>query len=262
MNISLPLDAAHLSINNAPLLSSSAILPRIYASQVPQDYSSEDLKNKVENNELDTAGPILGLSYGYSLRQVTNSTAHVFRFNVFEAHYPLPSPHQHFKLENSKQPVVELILLQRPLHSPGDIGPAWEIITARLVEREKRGSKRRMKTMIFDEWDEFGRKGSPTRLVSVSSNSLTTYAASGFWGLSMAIFGFIVVFVVIVVGCVLGWDWWSGEYEKAQVEKSRRGGSKGSGSWTDVEKAKGRFLSAGELGLNGAGNEVGVGKSD
>ncbi|UPX17445.1 uncharacterized protein EKO05_0007798 [Ascochyta rabiei] len=225
LNISLPFDAAHLSINNAPLLSDSRTLPRIYASQVISDYSRDDLSNAISTTSLDTVGPLLGLSYGYSLRRVTNSTALVFRFNVFEAHFS-PSTHNPLlktpvvvKLDNPKQRVVELILLPRPLLSAGDVGPAWEIVSVRLVNRDKKGSKRRMKTMVFGEWDEFGRKGSPTHLVSAYSNGVVTYASSGFWGLSVAILGFIVVFVLSVVGCVVGWDWWSGEYEKAQHGK-------------------------------------------
>ncbi|KAF9692804.1 hypothetical protein EKO04_009168 [Ascochyta lentis] len=268
LNISLPFDAAHLSINNAPLLSDSKVLPQIHASQVPSDYSREDLSNAISTTSLDTTEPLLGLSYGYSLRHVTNSTALVFRFNVFEAHFSPPTHDPSFKtpvvikLDDPKQRVVELILLPRPLHSPGDVGPAWEIVTVRLAERDKTGSRRRMKTMVFGEWDEFGRKGSPSHLVSVSSSGLITYASSGFWGLSMSILGFMMVFVLVVVSCVVGWDWWSGEYEKAQLEKNRGGGSKGSGSWTDVEQAKERFRSASELGMRSGGSVVGVGKSD
>lgn len=199
---------------------------------------------------------------------MTNSSALVFRFNVLEAHFSPAShdPDLHspvvMTLDNPKQRVVELILMPRPLHSAGDAGPAWEIVTARLAARDQKGSKRRMKTMIFGDWDEYGRKGSPSHLVSASSNSFLAYAGSGLWGLSMAILGFVVLFVVVVVSCVTGWDWWSGEYEKAQNGKGRRGGSKASGSWADVELAKGRFLSAGELGMRGGGSVVGVGKSD
>ncbi|KAF1359727.1 hypothetical protein EJ07DRAFT_178183 [Lizonia empirigonia] len=187
LNISLPFDAAYISVNNAPLLSDSKILPRIYASQVLQDYSNSDLQTKISTNDLDTAGPLLGLSYGYSLRHVTNSSALVFRFNILEAHFSPAShdPDLHspvvMTLDKPKQRVVELILLPRPLHSAGDAGPAWEIITARLANRDGKGSKRRMKTMIFGDWDEYGRKGSPSHLVSASSNSFLAYAGSGLW---------------------------------------------------------------------------------
>ena len=122
-----------------------------------------------------------------------------------------------------------------------------------------------MKMMMFDEWDEFGRKGSLGHLVASSTAGLVRYASSGFWGLSVAVLGFLVLFVGAVVACLLGWEWYSGEYEGARSGKGlggRRGGSKGGGSWGDVEKAKGRFLSASELGLRGGGSVIGIGKSD
>lgn len=262
LNISLPLDATHLSINNANLLSGSSILPRIYASQVLQGYSTSDLYAKVSSNELDTAGPSLGLSYGTSLHQITNSTALVFRFNIFSLYFPLTNPPTRIPLANSRQKVLELILLPRPLHSAGDSGLGWEIVNIRLSEREKKGSKRRMKMMMFEDWDEFGRKGSPWHLVSSSSSGVVKYAGSGFWSLSITILGFMVAFVVVVLSVVYAIERYSGEYDKAQSGKGRRGASKGSGSWTDVEAAKGKFQSAGELGMRGDGSVVGVGKSD
>lgn len=262
LNISLPLDATHLSINDAPLLSGSSSLPRIYASQVPQDYSTEDLNARISNNELDTAGPSFGFSYGTSLHRITNSTALVYRFNVFSVHFALTNPPKRIPLSNSRQQVLELILLPRPLHSAGDSGPGWEIASIRLSEREKKGSKRRMKMMNFEDWDEFGRKGSPLHLVSSSSSGVAKYAASGIWSLSITILGFVVAFVVIVLGTVYAIEWYSGDYGKAQSGKSRRSASKGSGSWTDVEAAKGRFLSASQLGERASASIVGVGKSD
>lgn len=119
-----------------------------------------------------------------------------------------------------------------------------------------------MRIMMFEDWDEYGRKGSPGHLVSSSSSGVVRYASSGFWALSAVILGVLVLFVVGVVVCVLGWERYGAEVERANLEKGRRGGSKGSGSWTDVEKAKGRFLSASELGVRGSGSVVGVGKSD
>jgi hypothetical protein len=263
LNISLPFDATYLSLNNGPLLTPSSVLPRIYASQVLSDYSTADLSASISNEALDTAGPLLGLSYGYSVRPVTNSSALVFRFNIFEAYFPLASPPITIKLDDHKQRVIELILFQRPLYSPGDVGPAWEIVTVRLEERDKMGSKRRMRTMEFLDWDEFGRKGSPAHLASTTSDWFVRHISSGFWSLSMFILGALVLFVVICVAAVLGWDWYSGDYEKAQSRKGRSR-SGGSGGWTgtDVEKAKGRFLSASELGMRGTGNVVGIGKSD
>jgi hypothetical protein len=259
-----------LSINNAPLLSSSKILPRIYASQVLSDFTQDELSKAVISDTLDTAGASFGLSYGYSLRHVTNSSALVFRLNVFEAyffpptHVPSLQTPMTIKLDDPKQRVVELILLPRPLQSAGDSGPAWEIVTVRLADRDMKGSKRRMKTMEFLAWDEFGRKGSPSHLLSTTSNSFVSYISSGLWGVSMFILGVLVLFVVVCVVCVFGWDRWSGEYDKAQSGKGRMGKSQRGGSWVggDVEKAKGKFLSAHELGMRGAGSVVGVGKSD
>ncbi|KAF1927584.1 uncharacterized protein M421DRAFT_421426, partial [Didymella exigua CBS 183.55] len=261
LNISLPLDATHLSINNAPLLSGSSFLPRIYASQVLQDYSTEDLHAKISDSELDTAGPSLGLSYGTSLHQIKNSTALVYRFNIFSLYFARTSPATRISLSNSHQKVLEIIFLPHPLHSVGDSGPGWEIVHIRLSERDKKGSRRRMKTMMFEDWDEFGRKGSPLHLVSSSSSGVAKYAASGIWSLSITILGFMVAFVVIVLGVVYIMEWYSGEYDKAQSGKNRRSASKGSGNWTDVEAAKERILSVSELGMRAGGSVVGVGKS-
>lgn len=243
------------------MLSGSSVLPRIYASQVLQDYSEEDVRAKVETNELDTAGPSFGLSYGTSLHHIANSTALVFRFNIFSLHSTLPNPTARISLSNSYQKVLELILLPRPLHSAGDSGPGWEIVDIGLSKREEKGSKRRMEMMMFEDWDEFGRKGSPAHLVSSSSSGIVRYAASGFWRLSVTILGFMVAFIVVVLGVVYAIERYSGEYDKAQTGK-RRGTSSGSGSWTDVEAAKGRFLSTGKLGVKAGGSTVGVGKSD
>ena len=271
LNVSFPFDAAYISVNNAPLLSGSSTLPRIYAPQVLQDYSEGDLHDKISSNEIDTAGPLFGLSYGYSLRRVTNSSALIFRFNVFGAQFTPPSHNsirpvspsakKIISLDDPKQRVIELILLPRPLLSPGDVGPVWEIITARLSDRDSKGSKKIMKTMIFDEWDEFGRKGSPSHLASAFSNSLVLYVSSGFWGLVMAILGVLVIFVSFVVSCVVGWDWWSSEHKRTQARKGQNDGSRGR-EGGDMEKARGMFLSAGKLGMTDGRNFVGAGKSD
>ncbi|KAJ4993179.1 hypothetical protein SVAN01_01154 [Stagonosporopsis vannaccii] len=265
LNISLAYDATHLSINNAPFLTPSNPSPRIHATQILQDYPSSALDNAVSASTLDTTGPLLGLSYGTSLHSIVNSTALVFRFNIFSLHFALTSPPIIIPLEARTQQVIELVFLPRPLQSPADTGAGWEIISAALREREKKGSKRRMHIVMFDEWDEYGRKGSPGHLVSSSSRGVVKYAASGFWGASMVVLGALVLFVGGVVTCVMGWERYGGEYERAQGSKGddgRRSGSKGSGSWTDVEKAKGRFLKPGQLTVSGSGTVTGVGKSD
>lgn len=264
LNVSLPLDASYLSINNAPLLSGSSSLPRIHASQVLHDFSTSDLHARVDANDLDTSGPSLGLSYGTSLSRITNSTALVYRFNVFSLHPALADQNlpATIPLSSSRQEVLEIILLPRPLHSAGDAGPGWEIIAIRLSPREKKGSKRRMQMMMFDDWDEFGRKGSPVHLLSSGSIGVVRYAKSGFWRLSIAILGFMVAFVVLVLGVVYAVEKYSGEFGQAGKGKGRRSASKGSGSWTDVEAAKGKFLSVGELGGRVGGSAAGVEKSD
>ena len=263
LNISLPFDASHLFINNAPLLSGSSFLPRIFASQVLQDFSTSDLHARVDANDLDTPGPSLGLSYGASLSRITNSTALVYRFNIFNLHFTLPEQQStSISLSSSRQKVLELILLPRPLHSAGDAGPGWEIIAIRLSPREKKGSKRRMQMMMFDDWDEFGRKGSPVHLLSSGSSSVMRYANSGFWSLSVAILGFMVAFVVLVLGAVYAVEKCSGEFGQAGKGKARRSASKGGGSWTDVEAAKGKFLSVSGPGGRVGGSAAGVEKSD
>lgn len=263
LNITLPLDASHLSINNGNLLTGSSVLPRIHASQVLQDFSSSDLHDRVNNNDLDTSGPSFGLSYGTSLSRITNSTALVYRFNIFSLHFSLPNQKPTtIPLSSSHQKVLELILLPHPLHSVGDSGPGWEIIRVQLSEREKKGSKRRMNMMMYEDWDEFGHKGSPLHLLSSSSGGVVKYAASGFWSLSITILGAMVAFVVCVLGVVYAIEKHSGEYGQAQKRKGRKSASKGSGSWTDVEAAKGRFLSTGELGGRLGGSAAGIEKSD
>lgn len=263
LNISLPLDASHLSINNGALLTGSSTLPRLYASQVLQGFSTSDLRLRIDNNDLDTSGPSLGLSYGTSLSHIINSTALVYRFNIFSVHFTLPNQTPTtIPLSSSRQKVLELVLLPRPLHSVGDSGPGWEIVRIGLSERAKKGSKRRMRMMMFNDWDEFGHKGSPLHLLSSSLEGVVKYAASGFWSLSITILGVMVAFVVCVLAVVYAIEKYYGEFDQAQKGKWRRSASKGTGSWTDVEAAKGKSLSVGELNGRVGGSAAGVEKSD
>ena len=237
LNISLPWDATHLSLNGAALLTRSSTQPRIYAAQVPLDYSTDSLSQLISNDSLDTAGPLLGLSYGTSLHHPINSSALVYRFNVFAAHFPLSNDGilASFPLEASAQQVLELVFLPRPLHSPADLKwLKWEIISARLSARERSGSKHRMRMMLFAEWDQYGHKGSPWHAVMSALGGVVGYAARGIWQMGLAILGFLVVFVV---GIVLGVLWFEGDaaWEK-QGEKGRR---KESVSWKDVETGRG-----------------------
>ncbi|KAF3009763.1 hypothetical protein E8E13_009628 [Curvularia kusanoi] len=139
LNISLPWDATYLSVNNASLLTHSTVQPRIYAAQVPEDYSTEELTRSISDDGLSAAGPLLGLSYGTSLHRMPNSTALVYRFNVFAAKFPLSEPPISFPLDASNQKVLELIFLPRPLQSPADMFPGWEIVSVRLSARERSG---------------------------------------------------------------------------------------------------------------------------
>ena len=236
LNISLPWDATHLSLNGAALLTRSSSQPRIYAAQVPAEYSTASLSQLISNDSLETAGPLLGLSYGTSLYHLPNSSALVYRFNVFAAHFPLSNDGSltSFPLDAPAQQLLELVFLPRPLHSPADTFAGWEIVSARLSARERSGSKHRMRMMLFDEWDQYGHRGSPWHAVMSALGGVVGYAARGIWQMGLAILGFLVVFVVVIV---LGVLWFEGDaaWEK-NGEKERR---KRSGSWRDAETGRG-----------------------
>jgi hypothetical protein len=257
LNISLPFDSTSLNINNAPLLTPSTVLPRIYASQVLLDTASSTLSELVENNSLDNPGSgFFGLSYAYSLRKLQGSQALVFHFDVLEVWTDLLEPAMTFKLSDEKQKMLELVLLQRPLLSPGDVSRAYEIVRVELVQRPKVGGKRKVKTMWFQEWDVHGQKGTPGHLVAKASDASMTWITSGVWSLVLFILAVIGLFVVLCLFCIFGFGGFGGdEYERAQHGKKR-------GMGTDAEKGKGRFLSAEELGLRSGAKIVGVGKSD
>ncbi|KAF2126833.1 hypothetical protein P153DRAFT_433340 [Dothidotthia symphoricarpi CBS 119687] len=252
LNISLPFDSAHLSVNTAALLTSSNVLPRIFANQVLLDTSKEDLAKLIDADQLESGG-YFGISYAYSLRHVKDSTALVFQFDISELWSDLPETPITVKLDDPAQKMLEVVLLQRPMLSASDPGPAYEIIRTSLVARPESSAHQR--TMAFHEWDAFGQKGTSAHLFSSLFDAFITYLSSGVWALFTFVFGIIGLFVVICLFCIFGWGFWKDEYEQAQHGK-RRGGS-----GNDVEKAR-RFRSAEELGLRGGGNVVGVGKSD
>lgn len=158
------------------------------------------------------------------------------------------------KLDDRAQTMLEVVLLQRPLLSAGDLGHVHEIVRTSLVPRRE-SNVRYQRTMVFHEWDSNGRKGTPSHLFSFLSNALRTYLSSSFWALLVFLLAIIGVFVVICTFCILGCGFWDDEYEKAQHGKKRVGGG------NDVEKAR-RFRSAEELGFRGGGKVVGIGKSD
>ncbi|PSN65833.1 hypothetical protein BS50DRAFT_635044 [Corynespora cassiicola Philippines] len=291
LNISLPYDSAFLSINNAPLLSDSSILPRIYANQVVLDISASDLSTAIESNQLEAnheegssvGGGYFGLSYSYSLRPIRTSiessysadgstnrplNALLFQFDVLELHSDLPEHPMSHKLQSPDQKKLELILLEKPVLSPLQPAAAYEIINASLTPRSHNPpppSSPLTRTMKFPEWDAFGKKGTASHAASRMGASFLDYISSGVWALFMFCLSIIALFVVVCLFCIFGCGWCEDEYASAQHGKKRRGGSGGGGGgWGDVEKGKGkgRFLSPEELGIVGRGRIVGVGKSD
>ncbi|KAH7068221.1 hypothetical protein BKA63DRAFT_109689 [Paraphoma chrysanthemicola] len=263
LNISLPFDSAYLSINNGPLLSSSKSTPIIYAPQVLLDTSESDLSRLIETDQLDApGGASFGLSYVYSLRRLAKSQALLFQFDVLQLWTKLPGSDFTFRLRSDEQKVLEVVLLPRPVLSPGDPGHAFEIVRAELVPRLKTTRAKNVQTMNFDEHDSHGKIGTPSHLLSTTSDSLLEHITSGVWSLFIFILALIGLFVVLCLFCIFGCGCGADEYEKAQTGKKR--GSRRQGSWSgnDVEKAKGKFMSAEELGIRSAGRVVGVGKSD
>jgi len=211
-------------------------------------------------DQLDTLGHVnFGLSYRDSLRHLRDSSALVFHFDVFEAWTDLLDSGLTVKLDDAKQEVLEIVLLERPLQSAGDMSNAYEIVRAGLVPRSFTKSIAKVHTMRYHDWDDHGEKGTPSHLVSKALESFFDYIASGVWTLFIFILAFVALFVLLCLFCIFGCGLGKDEYESAQHGK-RRGGGKG--GWNDVERGKGRFLSAEELGLRVGGRIVGVGKAD
>ena len=158
MNISLPYDSAHLSINNAALLAGTKILPRIYVNQVLQDISKDDLSTLLLSNQLDNVGGgYFGASYSYTLGRVKDAPkALLFQFDIMELWTELTSPPTTVVLDRKEQKILELVLMQRPLLSPGDPPGAYEIIRASLVARPpalaKSAKGPRKVSMWFLDW--------------------------------------------------------------------------------------------------------------
>jgi hypothetical protein len=175
-------------------------------------------------------------------------------FDVFEIWTDLLSTDLTVQLSDPKQMVVEIVLLQRPLLSPGDPAHAFEIVHARLVPRSSSGN---MRTMHLHDWDVHGEKGTPAHLVSSASDTFVDYISSGVWSLFIFIMAVIALFVVLCLFCAFGCGFRRDEYEyeKAQFGKKWVGAS-------DVENVKGRFMSAEELGLRSGARVIGVGKCD
>jgi hypothetical protein len=263
LNVSLPYDSAHLSINNAPLLGDSKILPKVYVNQVLLDTSKDDIEKLVASDQLDSlGGAYFGASYSYSLRHIKDSNALVLHFDIMQLWTDLTSPALTVVMDKEEQKIMELVFLQRPLLSAGDPASAYEIIRASLIPRAEsnKGASRTPKTsMWFHDWDANGKKGTATHIVNSASSSFITYLSSGVWSLFIFILAVMALFVLVCMFCIFGCGWHEDDYERAQHGKR----SSGKGAWggNDIEAVR-RFMTPEELGLRGSGRVVGVGKSD
>ncbi|KAI1596082.1 hypothetical protein A1F96_09918 [Pyrenophora tritici-repentis] len=267
LNLSLPFDSTHLSINTAPLLTPSKILPRIYVNQVLQDVSKDDINKIIVSNQLDElGGAYFGASYQYSLHRVKDSQARVFQFNVMQLWTDLTTPPLTVVLDQPGQKMLEVVLLPRPLLSSGDPANSYEIVRAGLVPRSPESGAKTSKgsgkvSMWFLDWDDNGKKGTATHTVNSASSYFVQFLSSGMWALFIFVVAVIALFVVVCLFCIFACGWHDDDYEKAQYRKRKTGGGKGAWAGRDVETAR-RFMSPEELGLRGSGKVVGVGKSD
>jgi hypothetical protein len=162
--------------------------------------------------------------------------------------------------------MLEVLLIQRPVLSASDPSPNFEILSAKLVPRIPLNHYSR--TMHFLAWDTHGEKGTVSHALNYSTAYLIDFVSSSFWALLGFVMAVIVVFIVVCLMCIFGWEFWRDDYEKAQQRKRRKSSVKG--GKMDLEtgaggnKLKGRFQSAEELrlGLASRGQVVGMGKSD
>lgn len=242
------------------------MLPRIYVNQVLEDISKEDISSLILSNQLDNlGGSYFGASYSYTLGRVKDSTkALLFQFDIMELWADLTSPPTTIILDRKEQKILELVLMQRPLLSPGDPAGAYEIIRAHLIARPpalaKSAKGPKKVSMWFRDWDANGKKGTATHIVNSASESLAAYISSGVWSLFIFVFAVVALFIVVCLFVIFGCGWCNeNDYEIAQHGKKSKHSTGGRGR--DVEAAR-RFLSPEELGLRGSGKVVGVGKSD
>jgi hypothetical protein len=243
-------------------LSGRRNLPRVYANQVFQDISTEELNTLIASNELESShgSGFFGISYRHSLRAIKDSPALVLQFDILEIWSDLPETPLLHKLENANQKLLELVLLKKPVYSALE-PPTFEIIKAELVLRSQNpvAPTTLQQTMHFLEWDAHGRKGTTAHALTSFGIWLIDYLDSGVWAMFMFILAIILLFVVVCVLCVFGWGFWEDDYAQAQHGKAREGKRRGK---SDVENAaRLPFKSAEELGLS-RGRVVGLGKSD
>ena len=273
LNISLPYTSAFLAINTAPLYSGKGPLPHIYANQVVQDFSASELATTLSTGQLEAShetnlgGGFFGLSYRHSLRNILPTKEHelqarVFQLDVVELYSDLTTPALQYKLNDPSQKMLEVLLIERPVMSAVDVSPAYEILRVSLVPRSL--STTANPIMHFLDWDDHGHIGTPSHLFSRLLSSLTAFLTSGFWALFGFVMAVIIVFVVVVLLCVFGWEFWRDDYEKAQQGKHRRKSSARDAEAGHHRGMKGRFKSAEELGLGlgRTGQVVGMGKGD
>jgi hypothetical protein len=258
LHISLPYASTALTINTSPLLTPTAHLPRIRAAQIPLDSQVPPATSPLSLT--DPSVPIFGLSYSYSLHRVSDSPALVIRFNVIEASTAATPRPLTFKLDRASQPALQLVLLRRPVVGAADPGPLYEIVRADVVPRD--GSARSPRTMLWHEWDERGRKGTPGYVVSAVVDGVDEWVRSSVLGLFVFVGAVVGLFIVVCLFCIFGWGFWRDEYQQAQVGKGRTPRTAARWVGNDVERARGRFLSPHELGMRTRGAVVGLGKSD
>lgn len=204
------------------------------------------------------------MSYRHSLRNVKtgrNLDALLFQLAFVDVYSDLTKPALQYKLDDPAQPMLEVLLIQRPVVSALDPSPAFEILKVSLVKRTDVSAQR---TMHFLSWDDHGELGTLSHYLSYVFTGFVAFLSSGFWPLFGFVMAFIIVFVVVVLLCVFGWEMWSDDYEKAQLGKHRRKSSAKGKPDVESGRMKGRFKTADELGLGLAsrGQVVGMGKSD
>ncbi|KAF2181940.1 hypothetical protein K469DRAFT_713000 [Zopfia rhizophila CBS 207.26] len=266
LNITLPYDSSYIELNGQRVWPAYSKLQKIYANQVVQDISDENLQAIISTGQLESShetysgGGYFGLSYSQSLRHIRNASAFIFQLDIIEIWSDLPPTPILHKLENPNQKMLELLLLQKPVMSA--LEPiSSEIIKAELVSRGHHGKAQNkdQQVMHFLEWDSFGQKGTLTHYLSSWGSAMLNFLDSGIWALLAVIFGILLLFVLVCVICIFGCDFWQDDYSQAQHGKARGQRRRVRG---DVEQGKVGFKSAEELGLLGRGRVVGLGKSD
>ncbi|KAF1831146.1 hypothetical protein BDW02DRAFT_557512 [Decorospora gaudefroyi] len=251
LNITLPYTSPHLTINTAPLLPASKIPPKIYLPQVLHDISPQDLTPLLLSSNAHLAA-----SYAYTLHRLPNPAALLIHFQIMQLWTEVTSPPTTIVLDDPHQPVLELVLLRRPLLGAADPGSAYEIVRAALVPRDwspfVTDPHPLTTSMWFRDWDKHGKKGTVRHVFNSASERFVAFVGSGVWALG------VFVVVVLALFCVVGLGG-RDDYVVAQQGKRRKGG----GGSADLEAVGGRrFLGPEELGVRGGGRVVGVGKSD